>query len=315
MTLSHQQQQLIANDINAILERQNIRYNNMLLKVAPEDLNEAITDYVGETRTFKAYFSSLCAAKMDSIYTYKNFPYVLDMLNNDELHFTSLEKNGPNDSSEYLETALRCMYVQPFIADDYVGPSSKVSGGNHNYFKNADGRPLPIDRERLHSYICCFTASFNKNRHWAEYARNESGVCIEISFKMPKPDKYTWLSYGRVHYDSGYDFDFLKEINLMMRTKYGKTFTPMGISKMAIMTKRDRYRWEDELRIALLSEELLNGMPFTEDPKVPGLVRVPNNNGIFHWTIKQVIAGNKISQDNLDSLRSVCQTKQIPLIE
>ena len=308
MALTQQQQQSIANDINAILERQNVRYKNMLLKVNPQNLNELITDYVGEQVDFKRYFTSMCAAKMDSIYTYKNFPYVLDMINNDELHFTSLEKNGPND------TTLRCMYVQPFIADDYVGPKAAAQNGNGVYFKNANGVPLQINRQRMHTYICCFTGSFNKNKHWVEYANNETGVCVEMSFERPYPNQYTWLSYGRVHYDSGYDFDFLKEINLMMITKYGKIFTPMGISKMAVMTKRERYRWEDELRIALFGEDSIERMPFAEDPDVPGLVRVPNNNPYFKWTIKRIIAGNMISQADLTTLRAACNAKNIPLI-
>lgn len=314
MALTVSQQNSIANDINEILERNGVYFKNALLKVNPRDLQELSVDYVFEQNVFKQYFTSLSAAKMDSIYTYKNFPFVLDMLKNDELHFTSLKLNEPNDSSEYLETMLRCMYINPFFAEDYVNPKMKINGTNPYYFKSANGCPLPVEQMRKETYICCFTNTYNLNRHWVEYAKDESGVCVEMSFQMPHPNKYTWLSYGRIDYDSGYDFDFLKEINLMMIRKYGKTFTPQGMRKLAVMVKRDRYRWEDELRIALINNSSeFDKMIFSEDPNVSGLVKVKNGM-YFNWTIKKVVAGNKIDQNNLKQLQSICNYRNIPLV-
>lgn len=311
MPLTNQQKRDIAQDINKILERYGIYYKGSLLKVDPANINEIIPDYVFEDKMFKKYFTSLSAAKMDSIYAYKNFPYVLQMLTNDELHFTSLKLNEQNDPSEYLETTLRCMYIQPFIADDYVGQSSGLKG-NHCYFKNANGSLLPIEEQRQKTYIYCLTNTYNLNRHWSEYATDETGVCIEYSFEMPHPNVHTWLSYGRIHYDEGYDCDFIKEINLMMIRKYGKTFTPVGIAKFATMVKREKYRWEDELRIVLLGNNAEN-VSFQEDPNAPGVVKIKNGT-LFQWKIKRVIAGNKIDSNNLSQLQSVCNYRNIPLI-
>lgn len=309
----------IVSDINDILQKNKIYHKGNLLSVDANDFFEFPKDYVCEEKTFKEFFTGLSAAKMDSIYAYKNFPYVLDMLKNDELHFTSLEKNEQNDSSEYIETMLRCMYVQPFIASDYVGKDASVVPANPSqtinrcYFKNANGKDLQIEQNRKATYIYCFTSSYNLNKHWIEYAKDETGVCIEYSFKMPHPNKYTWLSYGRIHYDSGYDFDFIKEINLLMRRKYNKAFTPKGINKLCVMTKRDRYHWEDELRIALMNENV-ERPNFKEDPNAPGVLKI-SNGSIFSWKIKRVIAGNKIDPNNLNQLRAICSARNIPLIE
>ncbi|MDR0515607.1 MAG: hypothetical protein LBH25_01010 [Fibromonadaceae bacterium] len=46
-------------------------------------------------------------------------------------------------------------------------------------------------------------------------------------------------------------FDFLREINYYIGTKYGCFFNPTGWTRFALFYKRDKYRWEEETRLSL----------------------------------------------------------------
>ena len=134
---------------------------------------------------------------------------------------------------------------------------------------------------------------------------------------------YLALTRGRVFYDHGYDLDFFKEVVERVQLNYETSLTFEGSKKMAILYKRDKYRWEDESRIAFdldaklgeysARDYLLNQYAnfFSLDPH-KHILFVKNNNPLFSWKIKGVYAGPRMSLQDFNNLKALCAAKSIP---
>lgn len=320
----------ICNDINAILKKYNVD-----ISVSPQMVNlhsNGILSFekVGDC-PFKKNFYFNNTAKLVDVYAYKSAQRAIDMLNNDILYFTSLEKNEDNDYSEYSEFFHRTGFFEQFIPNGYVKGKTPLYQPK-----------LPIDIERENTYIYCLTNTFNKTRHWKEYANYATGVCIEYSFEFKsRLNQCIDFNYGRIVYDTGYLYDYLKEINWMLRRKYQLSFCPTGIRRFAAMYKREKYSWEDESRIVLFGKDpsevskstgsklidacnsFLGGNPLKEERLLtkdngfqvikPGVLQAQNNNVLFKWNVERVIAGERIYPNELSQLVTICNKRNIKL--
>ena len=259
---------------------------------------------------FLQYFKSKNSAKLTKIYTYKKAERALEMFEKNELHLTNLELNEENDSSEYQEFFMRIGNISSMIPEDF-----KTEG---IWVCDKKGE-LPIDKEKRSIYIYCFTNTFNMPRHWMEYANNDSGVCIEYDINVIKYDLFpNIIRFGRVHYDYGYDFDFLKEIHHSVRKKFSLSFIANGFTEFAKFYKRDKYRWEDETRLVVdlnknkalvkqIKDGKMQGVKLVNEDKI--LVFKNMNNHFIRWKIKNVYCGNKIEEDLGQKISAVLAKK------
>jgi Protein of unknown function (DUF2971) len=143
---------------------------------------------------------------------------------------------------------LRELKTKTFIKS-MVDHNYKTYQQAKDFFKTAEGKKLlntgdykAILRESFlttHTSfrLFCATTSNNNSRMWKEYADNETGVCIEYKF----PTFYTshYVSF-KVFYDKEFkSFNFFD--------KYGNVDTISAYRW--IFTKREKYNFEDEVRI------------------------------------------------------------------
>jgi len=306
----------ICKDINTILLKNRITE----FKVFPKNLEQLTNGVIiwFDPCPFKKYFYSKHVGKLKHIYAYKKAKRLVDMIKNDELHLTNLFLNEGNDPSEFSEVLLRCGQLRNFIPDDYCAQANKCSSSscsNPVWFNSANGT-LPIDDIRKKIFIYCFTSTFNKAKHWFEYADEDKGICAEYDIDIKNGIANQFIHFGRVHYDKGYDFEFVKEITNMIRKKYNLGFTPIGITKMAMMYKRNKYNWEDELRIVANSEDSVVNTIITNNSNYFSLVnnnvlKIKNHNPYITWEIKRVMLGNRITPKDKAAIEKVCHSKGI----
>jgi len=293
-------------------------------RITEIEINEADLDQMGTILVFlndpfKKYFYKHHTTKMKSVYAYKKAKRVIDMLTLNELHLTNLKLNEGNDQSEYAEIIQRLGYLHPFIPDDYCSSKNKCKKGNPCWFNNSSGR-LPIDETREKIFIYCLTNTFNKKQHWFEYADEDAGVCVEYDFNVTNVLYDNIFTYGRIHYDNGYDFDFIKEIINSIRINHNFSFQVTGITKMAMLYKRDRYRWEDESRIAI-NVDSSEGQRFIQTQGIyfgnsnSQVLTVKNNNPYFSWNVRRIICGNRIDPKERAALGAICNAKNIDFTE
>ena len=315
--------QIICTDINRLLLDHKI--TNIVLN--HNDLQLINNDIIYfDPCPFQAYLSAKHITKLVNIYAYKKTNRAIDMIRGNELYLTNLILNEANDISEYSELFLRCGYLYQFIPSDYC--SNRTCNGticsNKKWFKNQTGL-LPIDGSRKNIFIYCFTHTFNQSRHWDEYANQGTGVCVEYEIDIHRPEI---INYGRIHYDNGYDFDFIKDIHNFIRINHNLSFLPIGISRSAMLYKRNKYKWEDESRIVFN----INPSSSSFGINIPDIIRqdptnfnmedlgnnkqvlkIKNNNPLFKWVIKRVIAGHNISATDKSQLISTCASNNILL--
>jgi hypothetical protein len=271
---------------------------------------------------FERFFYKNHVTKMINLYAYKKAQRVYDMLVNNELHLTSLKLNEKNDSSEYSEAFLRLGYLYPFIASDYCSQQNKCPNAkNKTWFKGI----APIDNDRENIFIYCFTNEFNKKRHWFEYADEDRGVCVEYDLDVSKLIGIPGFYCGRIHYDTGYDFDFIKEIIHHVRVDHKKMFQPTGLTQMAMLYKRDKYKWEDESRLVFnlktpslftpSVKDLIQSNSQWFDTTTKGVLKIKGpSNPHISWQIKRVICGSRIDPVIYKKIDTICKTQSIQCI-
>ncbi len=324
-TFSLSDKRKICNDINKILVKNNIKE----IKVYPKNFKSLTKSPVFwfHPCPFSKYFYSKHVAKLTNIFAYKKATRMIDMLKNDELHLTNLILNEENDPSEYAEVIHRCGFNYPFIPDDYCSQKNNCKQklcANNNHIGNANNK-LPIDDDRKNILVYCFSATFNEKKHWFEYADQDRGCCAQYEFNVSDGFFNPLINYGRIHYDNGYDFEFIKEISNLMRVKHQLAFTPLGITRMAMMYKRDKYRWEDEIRIAVnlkdstkSSKQLINWNPnmfeHVDIGNDKSVLKIKNSNPYMSWKVKKVIAGGRMSKTRFKQLENICKRNGILFI-
>jgi len=264
---------------------------------------------------FSKYFREKIAAKLNSVYAFKYPNHAIEMLENNDLRLTSLKKNEENDPLEYQEFWYRLGNLSRMIPDNYDITAN-------NWVCNRD-KKLPIDKDRKQIYIYCLTRN-PSYRHWKEYGNDGKNVCIEYNFKPKNKNNDGAFKCGNVHYDSGYDFDFLREINYYIRTEYGLFFNPTGWTNFALFYKRNKYRWEEETRISL---NLIN-FGLTEDDMEKGIMNlnykvnedgsinkdivcIKNNSDYVNWEIKSITIGTNCPKEDREKIKDIINSNYI----
>jgi len=262
---------------------------------------------------FLKYFYSRNAVKPCRLFAYKKAKRVLAMLKADELHLTNLELNEENDPSEYQEFWLRIGNISQMIPDDYAT--------NKFWLCNCAGK-IPMDDIKQKVYLYCFTNTFNLPRHWMEYADGDAGVCVEYDISITNGRYNDMIKFGRVNYDSGYDFDFIKEICHKIRRKCSIGFIPQGFTNFSKFYKRDKYCWEDETRLVIdlsknksvfnMAEQGKGGMRFATDRHGnvnEKVLILENNSAQIKWTIRNLFFGGRINPGIAKRITNVLKRK------
>ena len=302
----------VANFINSIAAKLNYPFPQLTANdifFTSNQLNMWI-----DSRASKKIFDGLTASSMANLWFYKKAKRIYEIVDDDILPFSALCINEENDYGEYSECMMHLGYHKAFYPDPQGIP--------------------PIKHDKENNFIFCTTNTFNLARHWDEYADKSRGACINISFDFSNYNAllqnsqlpiyiYFALTFGRVFYDHGYDFDFFKEVVERIQLNYEASLTFEGSKKMAMLYKRDKYRWEDESRIAIdlsasfggnnASEYLLtqHAKFFSLNPQ-KHILFVKNNNPLFSWKIKGVYAGPRMLLQDFNSLKALCSKKGIP---
>jgi hypothetical protein len=263
----------------------------------------------------KKIFEAKIKASLSNVWSYKKTSRILEFIRDDRISLSALCANEDNDYSEYSECILHLGQYKMLCPDKYGYP--------------------PIKKDKENIFIFCTTNTPNSEQHWNDYANKSTGARINIEFNFSgfenllktgtlPPYAYFSLVYGKVYYDSGYDFDFFKEVTERIQSTFGKSLTFQGSKKMAMLYKRKKYEWENESRLAIdLSPSFMDGnardyflkdlKDFFELDEEKHILFAKNHNPLFSWKIKNVCTGSNISEQDKEDLQKSCAEKGIPL--
>ena len=225
---------------------------------------------------------------------FKSPSFAEAIIRSQKIQVSSMEANSANDFAEYSEYFVRL----------------------------GQGSSPKIDEYRRVTYILCLTKDMHNPQMWKEYgACNDIGVCLELTITPSQASHLSDWQFRDVHYDSGYDFDFIREMCFVVKQEHSLRFTPPA-HLFAQFYKRDRYRWENESRLAIQFEDLLNigrtlktMFPQCRDPKHNrDYLDIPLKNDLFEISIKNVYYGPNIAPGDLTPLQATCNSTGIALL-
>ena len=285
--LTPSQKQDITNDINQILLRS--QYSSFLLD--QNEIMDAVPQGIIQCRNehrnpLHRIFSQLMGDRKSTVssdvfYHFKTCPSViLDIINKKSIQVSNMVANTENDYTEYSEFFRRIGFAD----------------------KNR------LEKARSNTFILCFANTCSEQRMWDEYATNETGVCLCFNVKhLSHIDSWSY-SFRNVFYDHGYDLDVVGEIVDKIEQKYQLSFLPQGVHRFAQYYKRDRYRWENETRLSIQYEDILDyeaitntesivTKHFTRNTASNGreYLDIPFQNPLFEFEMRELIMGKNVS--------------------
>jgi hypothetical protein len=242
---------------------------------------------------------------------FKSLNRTLDIILKKEIQVSNLTSNQYNDYAEYSEFLRRAEFYHSLIPKDYCDQVEKK-------VLNVGSRSLSDD-VRDNTFIFCFSQDYSNPRFWTDYAKDETGVAIVfrfISFNQTQFDKYDLRD---VHYDSGYDFEFINYINFHLRKEFGYAFIPGSVSKFARFYKRQSYQWEVETRLCFNIDTTLphniglaaghffqinNDLDPNSDRKYLNIPLLGNAtpNPLFSLTIDEVVVGKNVKSSDFNAI-------------
>ncbi len=258
---------------------------------------------------FKIYFENVAQnRKLDygQFYHLLKFDYALTTLQNKEIQLSALSYLWDNDPSEQTEFLRRHGFLKNLVDDKIEEIKNKV-------------------------FIFCFSDSFRAENAWKLYGQNETGIAlgfrfIEYSDDTAHTDLYQLKD---VVYDSGYDFDFINEIQFRLKKKFNKRLFFGGLSNLSKFYKRAKYAWEREARLCFdyqANEDyaetfqkmnlafpdeinLENFFPKQHDTTSDRhFIKVPFDNKLFKLKVSEVICGKNISDAQIAQLKAQADT-------
>lgn len=258
---------------------------------------------------FKSYFENVAPSrKFDygQFYHMLKFDYAIKTLQNKEIQLSALSYLWENDPVEQTEFLRRHGFLKNIVNDKIEEIKNKV-------------------------FIFCFSDSFRSEEAWKLYGQNDMGVALGFRF-VEFDQNYTDLYQLKdVVYDSGYDFDFINEIQFRLKKKFGRQLLFSGLSNLSKFYKRSKYAWERETRLCFDYQanedysEIYNqkGLTFPDeinlnkffpiqcDESGRYFIKVPFNNRLFKLKILEIICGKNITNEQIKQLKSLVDTDTI----
>lgn len=233
------------------------------------------------------------------------------IIQNKSVQVSNLLSNQQNDFAEYSEFYKRLGLFHQLIPKDYCEQKTTKQ-------YNPASRS-PMDEEREHILIICFSKEGHKERFWQDYASNDTGVCLVFRFLNFIPDHAYLYNFRDVCYDNGYRFDFINHINYHFSREFGKQLFIEGITKFSKFYKRGKYQWENETRLAFHYSHAFGHYGPTLEKAFPMQTDVATNrkyinlplegsntpNPFFTLTIDEVICGKNVSEADCNSLETL----------
>jgi hypothetical protein len=255
---------------------------------------------------FKPYFEGIARSrKLDhgQFYHMLKFDYALSTLTNKEIQLSALSYLWDNDPAEHTEFIRR-----------------------HGYFKNLVDEQIEEKKNKV--FIFCFSDSFRNEDAWKLYGQNETGVALGFRFTKysDNPAHTDLYQLKDVAYDGGYDFDFINEIQFILKKKFGKLLFFGGVSTLSNFYKRAKYKWEREVRLCFdyqvnedFKEVFIKGnLAFPDEINLEKyftkhhdttndrhFIKVPfENNRLFTLKVSEIICGKNITETQLNQLKA-----------
>ncbi len=246
-----------------------------------------------------------------NFYHFKSVKFTLDILNNRSIQVSNLLSNDDNDYAEYEEYFRRYGPLYQLIPSSY-DPNKRNSA--------LLPRDRPIDDERDDIMILCFTENHlgksDPECFWkGDYGGDDTKVCIIFKYLSFNSDCRHLFDFRDVAYDTGYQFDFINDINYHLGKKVGVQLYSPGLTKFGKFYKRGKFSTEDETRLAFHPRALKANcsLQFTKVFKVcsvgnrtyfelplHGNMTTPND--WFDLTIQEVLVGTKVSKADFESI-------------
>ncbi|MFZ4412005.1 MAG: DUF2971 domain-containing protein [Bacteroidales bacterium] len=261
---------------------------------------------------FKKYFENVAhTRKLDfgQFYHLLKFDYALATVKSKEIQLSALSYLWDNDPAEHTEFLRRHGFLQQIVDDKIEENKNKI-------------------------FIFCFSDSFRAEKAWDLYGQNETGIALGFRFVNYSNDPaHTDLYQLKdVVYDSGYDFDFINDIQFRLIKRFKRRLFFSGLSTLSKFYKRAKYSWEREARICFdyqanenYAEHFKNlGLPFPDEfnlekffPKQYDsasdrhFIKVPFDNKLFKLKVSEIICGKNITDAQIALLKASADTDTI----
>ena len=290
-------------DIIKILNKYNLKEKINLT----EDLIEIKDNYVkintrNSTKAFGKYFEELSINRKNDkgiFFHFMKVKYFRDILESGNIRLYSL--SSQTDSLEYTE-------LKNIIKPQKLFLDSGKSEAKDNMF------------------IFCFTKNFRNPKFWeSSYGKNEKTGKIEkvvIGFRFKKFKEKVFSKLKHVMYDKENKFNFLKEIQTTLNSKYELYLSFDNIESFVPFFKQEKLQWEDEVRF-FYSADLFkfyykffvgkNKKEFLikKDEKKQLYIEIPLKNEFFELEIEEIICGKDIDKKDYQELKEIACDQHI----
>lgn len=217
----------------------------------------------------------------DSIYHYTTFEALYSILENKELHLSSIA--GMNDKTEttYSDSLLK---------------SGKV-------FKMTLSRIEQYNRR----FIMCFTKNKDHFNHWRLYGNNGNGVSIGFKFKEPTSKK-NYFALGRIVYGK-YLPDLMTKLFEDIKNEIGNEFSFRRLYLWKNYFKNEDYEFETETRLLFFNRESNRYDKLEKFYKINyykilvPYVKVPLDNDCLPIEIDEIVLGPNIPETDLNLIQ------------
>ena len=159
-----------------------------------------------------------------TFYHYIPLEYGFNIIEHNELQFSSLSYLTKNDSEEYSEF-LRRYSCNPAFNEEHISKA----------------------KDKI--FIFCLTNKPDNQKFWDEYIKGKPGLCIGFKFEKADERLLAFFEFLDVLYDDTHNFDFINHIQEELYQKYCKRLFIGGINRIARHYKMSKYSWERETRL------------------------------------------------------------------
>lgn len=298
------------------IEDKKIEVSNSGIKISDKRISHGLTkDGINIRKTirdttFHDFFQNYSKDRQNDkgvFYSFKEPRYALEILEEEKLYLPYLSKHLENDPLEYYELL------------SITSPHKSV-----------------FDRQNIKDniFIHCFTKDFRNNKFWSTYGTNKETnkkENVAIGFKFTKYIEFEKLiniiEFRDVIYNDKNRFDFIKEIQFRLYSDFGRILKIDSEFDLARFFKREKYRWEDEVRLCIdlykldfIKEKYKQIFPEFFNYNVESIYTKKNNalfvqmsNEFFKFEVCELICGIDISQPDFTKLQRIANIRNIPI--
>jgi hypothetical protein len=177
---------------------------------------------INPIRKFETYFNNLSICRKNDknlFYSFKNFDVAVSTLK-EGIQLTHLPYYFNDDPLELYE----------FI--DIV---------------RAEPEKFKEDKDKI--YIFCFTKDYRKEQMWNKYGKNSVVIGFRFNKFQTDLDLSNIVEFRDVIYNVDNKYDFIREIQIVLKEQFGKTLIIDSFYNIARFFKRGKYAFEDEVRL------------------------------------------------------------------